>query len=302
MDIEDKNIMLAIVIPYFKIKYFKHTLDSLLIQTDKKFVVYIGDDGSPENPEALLNQYEGRINYVYHRFKENMGQNSLVKHWERCLDLVDNENWVMILGDDDVLERNVVSEFYINSKEIQKHNVSVVRYSSIKINHFGDEISKVYHHKSIEEAKEILFTGKRNSLSEYIFNYPCLLKKGFRDFPLAWYSDVLAVLEISEFGNIFSINSAILKIRISKESISGSDFYYKCKEKSRLLFYSILIKKYQSHFSTEQQEELIKRLCKTYVNNKKVLFWYIKINSLFIMKFNFKAIYCFHKLISKSLL
>ena len=42
--------MLAIIIPYFKLLFFEETLQSLAIQTDKRFKVYIGDDASPEDP------------------------------------------------------------------------------------------------------------------------------------------------------------------------------------------------------------------------------------------------------------
>jgi len=36
--------MLAIVIPYYKRTFFEETLQSLAKQTDKRFVVYVGDD------------------------------------------------------------------------------------------------------------------------------------------------------------------------------------------------------------------------------------------------------------------
>ena len=51
--------MLAIVIPYYKIIFFEKTLESLAKQTDKRFHVYIGDDGSPNAPLELLKKYEG---------------------------------------------------------------------------------------------------------------------------------------------------------------------------------------------------------------------------------------------------
>ena len=56
--------MLAIVIPYFKKKYFETTLESLAIQTEKKFKVYIGDDASTEDPTALLKKVEGQFDFV----------------------------------------------------------------------------------------------------------------------------------------------------------------------------------------------------------------------------------------------
>lgn len=46
--------MLAIIIPYYKLRFFEATLESLANQTDKRFKVYIGDDASPENLADLL--------------------------------------------------------------------------------------------------------------------------------------------------------------------------------------------------------------------------------------------------------
>ena len=43
--------MLAIVIPYYKLTFFEATLQSLADQTDKRFMVYIGDDASLESPD-----------------------------------------------------------------------------------------------------------------------------------------------------------------------------------------------------------------------------------------------------------
>ena len=59
--------MLAIVIPYFKLAFFEETLQSLAIQTDKRFKVYIGDDASPENPTSLISRYKGQFEFIYHK-------------------------------------------------------------------------------------------------------------------------------------------------------------------------------------------------------------------------------------------
>jgi hypothetical protein len=45
--------MLAIVIPYYKRTFFEETLQSLAKQTDKRFVVYVGDDAGQEDCAVL---------------------------------------------------------------------------------------------------------------------------------------------------------------------------------------------------------------------------------------------------------
>ena len=65
--------MLAIVIPYYKIQFFEETLRSLANQTDKRFMVYIGDDASPDDPLELLQRFSGQFPFEYHRFETNTG-------------------------------------------------------------------------------------------------------------------------------------------------------------------------------------------------------------------------------------
>ena len=236
--------MLAIVIPFYKIAFFDSTLISLSNQNDKRFKVYIGDDGSAHPPRKLLGQYIGKFNLVYHRFENNLGGISLTQHWERCVNLIDDPliKWLTILGDDDVLDENFVGDFYENVREINELNINVIRYSSVLIDDNGDWISKVYKNPKVENSADFLLRqDKRSSLSEYIFNLQKLKKVGIKDFPLAWFSDNVLILDVSSFGNIYSINTSIVKVRISSLNISGKNDLKFLKDKSKSLFYMYIL-------------------------------------------------------------
>ena len=217
--------MLAIIIPFFKLTYFEATLQSLANQTDKRFRVYIGDDASPEDCSALLQRFEEKIDFTYHRFKTNLGAISLTQQWERCITLSNDEEWIMILGDDDVLGNNVVSEFYTDLINVNHEEINLIRYASQIIDKFGDSISEVFGHPKIESSSDSFwrkFQEKtRSSLSEYIFKREVYLKYKFKNFPLAWHSDDLAWLEFADNKPIFSINTSLIKVRVSSSSISG---------------------------------------------------------------------------------
>jgi glycosyltransferase involved in cell wall biosynthesis len=218
--------MLAIVIPYYKFTFLEATLQSLSLQTCQDFKVYIGDDASPENPSILLEKYKGKFDYVYYRFDNNLGGISLTQQWERCIALSGKEEWLMILGDDDVLGDNVVEEFYINLPEIEQQGSNVIRFASQVVDSEGKVITDVFVHPKLEKATDSFwrkFTGDtRSSLSEYIFSRDAYSKYGFKDYPLAWHSDDMAWLEFAEQKPIFSINNVVIKIKFSIESISGS--------------------------------------------------------------------------------
>ena len=64
---------LAIIIPAYKARFLRETLDSILKQNSSEFIVYVGDDASPENIEGLVHDYDEKLDIVYHRFSTNLG-------------------------------------------------------------------------------------------------------------------------------------------------------------------------------------------------------------------------------------
>ena len=292
--------MLAIVIPYFKLTFFEATLQSLANQTDKRFKVYIGDDASPEDCTSLVKQYEGSFDFTYHRFETNIGGTSLTQQWERCIALSNNEEWIMILGDDDVLGENVVEEFYKKYLEFSE-NYKVIRYGVIKINEEGSTTSSLISNSILEDSKELLFKNKRSSLSEYIFSKSTVKEIGFKDFPLAWWSDVLAVLEFSDFGNIYSINESYVKVRVSKFSISGSAFYNKQKQKATMLFYIYLLELNFKKFSDKELTFLYNKISKLYLNNRSNIKLFYKVSLIFLKNKKYKMYIEFLNKVLKSL-
>lgn len=254
--------MLAIIIPYYKLTFFEETLRSLANQTDKRFKVYIGDDASPENPTALLAKYQEQFDFVYHRFEENIGSISLVKQWERCIAMSGQEEWIMILGDDDVLGENVVESFY-NNQDFFLGKTNVIRFASKKI--FGKDTidPTVFVHPKWESATEAFYRKfnktTRSSLSEYIFSRVSYLKFGFYDYLLAWNSDDRAWLEFSDNKPIFSINESTVGFRMSSFNISGRQDNQAVKNKSEIEFYKFIIDSKLKEFNKEQQLRLCRR-------------------------------------------
>lgn len=252
--------MLAIIIPYYKLTFFEATLQSLASQTDKRFKVYIGDDASPEDCTALLEQYQGKLDFLYHRFNSNLGGISLTQQWERCIALSDGEEWLMILGDDDVLSENVVEEFY---KQYDKFygKTYLVRFASMLRNEKTQLQSKIYQHPIWESAEDSFYrkfkNENRSSLSEYIFSKSKFQKFGFTDYPLAWHSDDIAWLNFSDDKPIYSINCSLVEIRVSNLSLSGLKNNIDFKKEASFKFYRDLTKYKLYSFSKKQRLELL---------------------------------------------
>ncbi len=256
---------LAIVIPFYKKKYFKKTLESLANQTNKNFNIYIGNDNSPENIEDLLQEFLPALNLIYEKFETNLGANFLTKQWDRCISLSRNEDWLMILGDDDVLQDNFVEEFYKNLEKVELAHCKVIRFASQNINEKGETISPIYKNPEVEPAPtsflKLLTGNHRSSLTEHIFHRSAYEKHGFVHFPVAFGSDNIAWLEFSELKNIFSINSSVAYIRISPEHLSSKiDSQLDIKRKQGIYqFHRYIIKHYASSFSINDKIKILKK-------------------------------------------
>ncbi|ARV05497.1 glycosyl transferase [Polaribacter sp. SA4-10] len=284
--------MLAIVIPFYKLTFFEETLKSLVEQRNQQFNVYIGNDASPENPETLLNKYSLKLNIIYKKFETNLGSSSLVKQWDRCIDLIEDEEWIMILGDDDYLEKTVVESWYKHFNLFQNKS-NVIRFSTISKNEMKNTFTEPSKHPTWENGIDSYYRRYkkeiRSTLSEYIFSFEVYNKYGIYDYPLAWHSDDRMWIDFSKDKKIFSINESKVIVRTSLINISGKTDNITLKNKASILFYCYLIKEKIVSLKNNQKLELLmtyetlikknrkltfsewKLLFNLYINNKKLL-------------------------------
>ncbi len=277
---------LAIIIPYYKITFFRETLLSLKNQTDKRFSLYIGNDASPDNPENLITGVLKDIPFQYFDYTENLGGKNLALQWERILENV-HEEWFQILGDDDIIDQNFVEEFYRNLEKMDKNGYNVIKYALSRINDEGIVIDRgPTFEKLIDPINNFMgkFTeGKLNSLSEHIFRKSKFDQYGFKKFPLAWATDDLAILEFSDRKSIFYIDKVKVLVRVSKESISGQEENMPEKLFSIYLFEQYVVQKFYTEIPKDYLRKMInQQISYAYKNNKKLkinllkLYFYLK--------------------------
>lgn len=300
MIVKDHQNKLAIVIPYYKKDFFEETIKSVAIQTNKNFVLYIGNDASPHPPTDIINKYLDPETYSYFYYPDNLGSKNLALQWERVLRNV-NEDWFQILGDDDYIEPNFVEEFYNNLQIAESKNISVIKFSHQWIDDDNELVEDFnYPFKEIESTEFFIKKYQneiRSSLSENIFKRDFYLKYKFEKLPLAWGSDDFAILAFSDFKKILYINTTKVKVRISRASISGSESNLEQKLRADHELKKILITKYSSHFSYEFIKSVIESYLYTcYTKNyelepKILLFFLKKLKLISFLKFSKKIYY-----------
>lgn len=247
---------IAIIIPYYKLTFFRETLESLAAQTDQRFTVYIGNDASPENPEELLKEFEGKFKYVYKKFDRNLGGISLTKQWDRCMKMTQGEEWFMIFGDDDYLDSNCIQGFYYTVKNNVNDN-SVLRYKFQVKDERVQKTSDIFDFENEEKSTDFIVRRARgtvrSSLSEYVFRSIDFKKHGIVAYPKAFYSDNMMVLLYSNFGGIQKISNGTVFIRISSESITGNKKNTQDLKSAGCIFYKDLLTKYPHKFDQNQK-------------------------------------------------
>ncbi len=265
---------LAIIIPYYNIDYLDKTMLSLACQTDKRFKVYIGNNNSPDDPGKILENYKEKMDIIYKEFNNDRNPVTLSKQFFQCVQMISDEEWFMILGDDDILGSNVVADFYKHLPRIDENQINVVKYSTLLINENDDLISKTYRHNQIENSIDLYIkktkSRSRSSLSEHVFRTGQFLKHKIPNYPLAWHTDDMMILLYSDFSKIYCISDSVVAIRISGKNISSwKDKHKSEKNKASTTFYSELITKHNDKFNLEDLKHLYRLLILCMLNDYK---------------------------------
>lgn len=216
---------LAIVIPAYKEKYFKETLDSLVRQSNKEFTVYIGDDCSPFDLKSIVDLYTDRLDIRYTRFSDNIGAKNLVGQWRRCIDLVDgNESWLWLFSDDDIADDTCVQDF-LAIKDQKAGRFDVYRFNTVTIDATGkvlrDNSGGPDEETSEEMAYHLLLGQRGNSMPDHIFSREVYNRLGFVFTDYAQGADWAISIQFSKEKGICIIPRSKLYWRYSGDNVSS---------------------------------------------------------------------------------
>lgn len=216
---------LAIVIPVYKSKFFYQTLESIFAQTCQDFKLYIGDDCSPDPVKEVIRSLEGRRQLKYTRFEQNLGQRSLVSHWERCIAL-SNEPWVWLFSDDDMMEKECV-EALLGTLNRAGETHDVFRFDTFFIGTDGEIEALNPIHPEWEGWMQFAYFWlrglRRCTMPELVFSREAFRRTGgFVELPLAWGSDVATLIRLSTSSGITGVKGPRVLFRNSGENISSS--------------------------------------------------------------------------------
>ena len=214
---------LAIVIPAFKLAFFEQAIRSVAAQTCKAFTLYIGDDASPYALEDVVASYRDKISIVYKRFTTNLGATDLVAHWNRCIDLVQDEEWIWFFSDDDLMDLSCVELLYKHIHTNPHH--TFLHFNIQIIDENNQRLYQIEQFKPYVTAMEFFTKRLSSTLKscavEYIFRKDCFeAVNRFESFDLAWASDDATWIKLSTPDGIHTIPGAFVHWRQSSLNIS----------------------------------------------------------------------------------
>lgn len=239
------NKKLAIIIPAFKADFIKETLTSISNQSCKDFNLYIGDDCSPYLLDNIVDEFRDKVSIIYKKFDSNLGGINLVNHWNRCLEMINDEEYLWLFSDDDIMEENCVEQFL---KTIDQGVVSNVYHFNIDIIDSNNTIIRrtLNYPKTISAVDffSYLYQNKIEArVPEFIFKTTSLREKGgFVNFDLAWRSDNATVIANSIEKGIYTIEGPRILWRQSNLNISSySKEYALRKDYATINFFNWIV-------------------------------------------------------------
>ncbi len=298
---------LAIVIPAFKEIYFEETLASIAAQTCKDFTLYIGDDGSPFKLKKITDLFQDQIHIVYKKFNENLGSKDLVAQWERCLDLVTDEDWIWLFSDDDIMDKNCVESFYkivsnISSFDLYHFNVST-------INNQGDIIDSFSFPELL--TSEEFFNGRsllgyHSYVIEYIFRKSHFTKMGrFENFDLAWGSDDALWIKLGQSKGIKTIPNAKVFWRRSEYNISPNSSdqeILKRKFYAKIKFLNWIYLQTKENKLNIEDSKILRQLEKSFLKELKIYCEKISFKKIHLYLYKFYKVFPYFRFIQLKLL
>ena len=212
----------SILLPTYKSRFLKESIDSVLSQTYDNWELIIVNDASPEDIDGIVEIYhDPRIRY--YKNAQNFGAKRLVEQWNYCLSLAKGE-YVLCIGDDDRLMPNCLSTY---AQVIQKYpDVSVVHGQTDIIDGEGKFVQHTAPRPLWESAMSLLYNRTNTIYDHQFIGDFCYKKKDLLDkggyfyIPYAWGSDDISALMAAEKNGIANTQDVVFLYRDNNASIS----------------------------------------------------------------------------------
>jgi len=225
-----KETLVSIAIPAYKSTYLKEALDSALCQTYSNLEVIVVDDCSPNPIKEVVDGFvDERISY--YRNEKNLGAESIVLNWNKCLGYARGEFFVL-LCDDDVLAPNFVEELLKLAEKFPSCNVFHARKQNLHEDGTIEEGPQWPEYETGEEFLRNRLAKKRHhTITEFMYRTSVIKEHGYVVFPSGFYSDNASLIQLSQQGGMANSKEPLVTFRFSPEHITTNSSPKNCWDK-----------------------------------------------------------------------
>ena len=233
--------LVTIAIPAYKSTYLREAIDSALAQDYKNIELVIVNDKSPYDIDSIVQSYDDfRIRYYVN--DTNLGKESIVYNWNRCLDYAQGEFFVL-LCDDDVLMPNFVSELLELARKYPLCSVFHAR-RNVK-NELTEKIIIDNIWPEYETYKDFVknkYDGKRpHTITDFLYRTKDLKRTRYKVYPQGWCSDGASIVMMVKIGGIVSSTNPLVVYRENNEHVSVMGYKEYDKVCAILMYRSFLL-------------------------------------------------------------
>jgi len=231
--------LVSIAIPAYKRRWLKDAIESALSQDYDKIELIIVDDHSPQNLKEIVEPYlaDKRVSYYFN--ETNIGKESVANNWNRCLEYVRGEFFVL-LCDDDVLMPDFVSTLLRLAHQYPEcsvfHGERVLYHE--KTNSTEALLSWPEYESFHDFVKAKAAVKRKHTITEFLYRSTTILEEKFSVFPVGYFSDDASILKIVKKGGIASSKDPVCIIRVNDEQVSNPGRYAVEKVKAAILYFA----------------------------------------------------------------
>lgn len=215
--------MISVVLPAYKAKYLKASINSILGQSFSDFELIIVNDASPEDLADIVSSFDDpRIRYYINNV--NIGGQDLVENWNRCIKYAIGE-FIVLASDDDVyhpdfLKRMISLAQKYPSIDLFHCRVGVINDQSIPI-FWGASIAE--YESDIDFIYQRAIARRTQLVSDFMIRREALYRiNGFVRYPKAWYSDEMTMFRLARNKGVVCAQETLFYWRSSLVNISSS--------------------------------------------------------------------------------
>lgn len=211
----------SFVLPAYKAKFLRESIDSILAQTYSDFELIVVNDASPEDIGSIINTYQDkRVKYYVN--SKNIGGKNLVSQWNHSI-LYAQGDYIILASDDDVYAPEYL--FKIDILVCMYPDVNIFRPRVRYIDGAGETIDVEGYIKEYCTKAEFFQSYVRgwvgSGIPFYTFKRDALMAiGGFPNYPLAWFTDDSVVLRLATNG-VVTVSDILFNFRQSGHNITS---------------------------------------------------------------------------------